>query len=114
MGMTREGRASSSRSKKNTSMPSALREKIEKLAPPCPSVAPMGELRPVVGAASEGCTTVCCRYRMLKLTVPHVHSARHDALTSESGTYENPSRICFGTLGTCRHACRCRRLSRVD
>ena len=34
MGMTREGRASSARSKNSSSILAALREKIEKLAPP--------------------------------------------------------------------------------
>ena len=38
----------------------ALREKTEKLAPPSASVAPIGKLRPVVGAASGACSAVCC------------------------------------------------------
>ena len=51
--MTREGRASSTRSKNSSSIHSALREKTEKLAPPLTSVAPIGKLRPIVGAAKR-------------------------------------------------------------
>ena len=48
----REGRASSTRSKNSRSILVALREKIEKFAPPPARVAPIGMLRPVVGAAN--------------------------------------------------------------
>src|SRR5678815_3037557 len=53
MGMTREGRASSAPSKNNSSMLVAVREKIEKLAPPVISVAPSGKLRPVIEVQSD-------------------------------------------------------------
>ena len=60
--MTREGRASSTRSKKSSSMPAALREKIEKLAPPCTSVAPNGKLRPFDRTAIGFSITTCSSY----------------------------------------------------
>src|SRR5271165_5891159 len=52
MGMTREGRASSTSSNSSSSMLAALRENTQKLAPPVTSVAPIGKLPPVVGAGS--------------------------------------------------------------
>ncbi len=59
MGITRDGRLSSARSKNSSSIAFALREKTEKLAPPGISVAPIGELRPVLGTAGAGCGIVC-------------------------------------------------------
>ena len=59
MGMTREGRASSTRSKKSRSILAALREKTEKFAPPFISVAPNGSLRPVDGTATRFSITAC-------------------------------------------------------
>lgn len=50
--MTREGRASSTRSKSNSSTLAALLEKTEKLTPPGTSVAPIGKLQPAVGSGT--------------------------------------------------------------
>src|SRR5262245_30722512 len=50
MGMTRDGRASLSSSKKSNSTPVAPREKRLKLAPPSVIVAPRGELEPILAA----------------------------------------------------------------
>src|SRR5690242_4671573 len=55
MGMTREARASSTRSNNNSSIVAAVREKTEKFAPPATSVAPIGKLRPVV-RTETGCS----------------------------------------------------------
>src|SRR2546423_1594386 len=65
MGMTRDGRASSARSKNSRSIPVALREKTEKLAPVRVSVAPIGALRPVVGAASATRVKACSLYAIM-------------------------------------------------
>src|SRR4051794_38044167 len=46
MGITRDGRLSSTRSKSSRSMDAAVREKTEKFAPPSTRVAPSGKLRP--------------------------------------------------------------------
>src|SRR6266850_6810133 len=46
--MTRAALASSSRSKNSNSTPEAFREKTLKLTPPGTTVAPRGELRPVI------------------------------------------------------------------
>src|SRR5947207_10186489 len=45
--MTRDGLASSSRSKNTSSTPEAVRENRLKLTPPSTTVAPRGELRPL-------------------------------------------------------------------
>jgi hypothetical protein len=51
MGMMRDGRWSSTRSKKSNSTLEALREKTLKLTPPSMTVEPIGELRPALSIA---------------------------------------------------------------
>src|SRR5580692_7992669 len=52
MGMTRDGRLSSSLSKSSRSTAEALREYTLKLTPPGTTLAPSGELRPETGTAN--------------------------------------------------------------
>lgn len=79
--MTRDGRDSSMPSKSKRSMPVALREKTEKLAPPVTRVAPRGKLRPVAGVATGTGERTCSGYVIIGQFF-WKHSGHHAAVKS--------------------------------